>query len=499
MPTEEDLKLFLEKPDVSHTLFEALTPIHNPGKYQLAEMIKDDALPVEYSNYYLIARNRKKQLPGLRFELINENVKLGEGQFGSVLLILHTLAITDTQLVIKNKSIEKRRVVKVIEGCSSVDREYQNSLRAFHLSVKPPVTVNIRGNKVCYLVMRHLPGQALNIILDEDQSALTPVFDYQQRCDLSLAFLLACKEQSLDYGLIHRDIKPENVICDLNSLKVNLCDYGGSRLLEREDWVCAGTPQFMAPEYVVRRTSRSLVDCYSAGRVLMYLWGDSVKNDLKELEKYSLFTVVSYHEQAIQRTLFNKIAMPDQAKIVVEAVIRGLCAKENMRLSFDEAISHWLKLNRKTELEIKATHSLILSPLISCLNQMAPIAEGFIENYDDTILDVINKLRVATHLYKNLNFAQQAEQAVTYFSTCREQLEILKKAFYPELIEPTDSIGKLISTVKNIFFSYSPPSIVKAVNHTFFYHREIKQSVIQLEDSLITVEQQCTGHRVDVL
>ena len=59
------------------------------------------------------------------------------------------------------------------------------------------------------------------------------------------------------HGLVHRDIKPANILIDRGTEKVRVVDFGLARVANdasctRSGFV-AGTPQYMAPEQILRR------------------------------------------------------------------------------------------------------------------------------------------------------------------------------------------------------------------------------------------------------
>ena len=54
------------------------------------------------------------------------------------------------------------------------------------------------------------------------------------------------------YGISHRDIKPENILVNDHG-DIKIIDFGFATSQELEEVVVAGTPQYMAPELVLRK------------------------------------------------------------------------------------------------------------------------------------------------------------------------------------------------------------------------------------------------------
>lgn len=71
----------------------------------------------------------------------------------------------------------------------------------------------------------------------------------------------------------HRDIKLDNIIINPSNLRTKIIDFGFAKFLDRQEKVnyFCGTPSYMAPELILKKTSLSLtVDIWAMG-VLYYI------------------------------------------------------------------------------------------------------------------------------------------------------------------------------------------------------------------------------------
>ncbi len=119
---------------------------------------------------------------------------------------------------------------------------------------------------VPYLVMEYLPGGTLKDRLKGQPLAWHESF----RLLLPIARALHFAHQQ---GIVHRDVKPSNILITLSDEPM-LSDFGIAKILESEKSTALtgtgtgiGTPEYMAPEQWVGKTSPQ-TDIYSLGVVL---------------------------------------------------------------------------------------------------------------------------------------------------------------------------------------------------------------------------------------
>src|SRR6185436_13125891 len=139
-----------------------------------------------------------------------------------------------------------------------------------------PAVVRIHASGVLddgrpYIVMELVHGQSLRVFLAE-----------RQRLDALQAISLVRKVADAmahchDMGVLHLDLKPSNImVVDAHALDVKVLDFGISRLYGSWDaahtQVIAGTPGYVAPEYLTQRGREKLdarADLYALG-VIFY-------------------------------------------------------------------------------------------------------------------------------------------------------------------------------------------------------------------------------------
>jgi serine/threonine protein kinase len=63
---------------------------------------------------------------------------------------------------------------------------------------------------------------------------------------------------------MHRDLKPENVLLDESGYIV-LADFGLARWVDSQSFSFCGTPEYLAPEIVLRKGHGMAVDWWTLG------------------------------------------------------------------------------------------------------------------------------------------------------------------------------------------------------------------------------------------
>lgn len=121
-------------------------------------------------------------------------------------------------------------------------------------------------------------------------------------------------------GIVYRDVKPENILLDMNG-HLLMSDFGLSKPNMEGDVIAhsfCGSPEYMAPEMLLKSGHNYLVDCYCLGALL-----------------YELVTGLppfySYNTQEIYDSILSEdIKFPPDVAISapLKNLIRGLLVKE---------------------------------------------------------------------------------------------------------------------------------------------------------------------------
>ena len=173
--------------------------------------------------------------------------------------------------------------------------------------------------------------------------------------------------------IIHRDIKPENLLLNEGG-RILLADYGWSNFNMEGDVrkTFCGTPEYIAPEMLMKKGHDTRVDIWSIGILMFEL-----------LSGYSPFVAKSNQElyQNIRRLKIQwPKDMPPLAKNLISKILK---LNPLDRPSFDEILNHqWFKQTK------------IIKPLLE--NKMKTtkdlLAFHMLNGCNDEILEKINKL-----------------------------------------------------------------------------------------------------------
>ena len=180
-----------------------------------------------------------------------------------------------------------------------------------------------------------------------------------------LVMPLASKQylHSFNPPIIHRDIKPENLLLNEGG-RVLLADYGWSNFNVEGDVrkTFCGTPEYIAPEMLLKKGHDTRVDIWSIGILMFEL-----------LAGYSPFVAKSNQElyQNIRRL---KIQWPkDMPPLAKNLISRILKLNPLDRPSFDEILNHqWFKQTKmiKPLLENKMKTQKDLDELLNKINTL---------------------------------------------------------------------------------------------------------------------------------
>lgn len=175
-----------------------------------------------------------------------------------------------------------------------------------------------------FILSNYVPG----ITLEEHVKSQLNQLDRKDRVE-KISYEICCVLDALQYlhsqGIVHRDIKPSNLMLENGSI-VKLMDLGIARMNggnKYSSYGFIGTPQYAAPEQILRETTRSEInattDIYSLG-ITYYELLTGVNPMNSKIESETLSNQVTKklpYNKAIPRRLFKviqKAAEKDSAK-----------------------------------------------------------------------------------------------------------------------------------------------------------------------------------------
>jgi serine/threonine protein kinase len=148
-----------------------------------------------------------------------------------------------------------------------------------------------------------------------------------------------------DAGVIHRDFKLENILIDPGCLKVKICDFGVSRVVEPDEVIFdqCGTPAYIAPE-VIRNQGYSgfSLDVWSLGVVLFTIVSGRIPFAAKTIEEL--------HELILQ----GKYEIPAEFSLNLCSLIRKMLTLDpSNRITTEMILKHpWLSTKDSPEQEV---------------------------------------------------------------------------------------------------------------------------------------------------
>ena len=185
---------------------------------------------------------------------------LGRGSFGEVILV-------------RLKSTKKVYAMKILDKENLKKRKQQihtKTERDLMVKINSPFIVNIKSafqdDTNLYLVSEFMQGGDMFFHMHDGQIV---IFSHDKTRFYMLELVLALESLHKN-NMVYRDLKPENILLDSKG-HVKLTDFGLSKILEDEDdkaFTLCGTPQYLAPEVLLKKGYDKMVDWWSLGCVM---------------------------------------------------------------------------------------------------------------------------------------------------------------------------------------------------------------------------------------
>lgn len=110
--------------------------------------------------------------------------------------------------------------------------------------------------------LQFVPGGELFTIMRKEERLS------ETRCKFYAAQVALVLEYLHQRHIVHRDIKPENLLLDPRGY-IKLADFGFAKFVEERTFTMCGTPEYTAPETILRKGHGAAVDWWALG-VLVY-------------------------------------------------------------------------------------------------------------------------------------------------------------------------------------------------------------------------------------
>ncbi|XP_047077873.1 cysteine-rich receptor-like protein kinase 44 [Lolium rigidum] len=125
------------------------------------------------------------------------------------------------------------------------------------------------------LVYEFIKNGSLDNFLSDTREGHTLVWEQQYNIILGIAKGILYLHEDSSMRIIHRDLKPNNILMD-EDMEPKIADFGLARLLgeghtHTKTSGAAGTPGYMAPEYVYHQRVSPKIDVFSYGVLLLQI------------------------------------------------------------------------------------------------------------------------------------------------------------------------------------------------------------------------------------
>ena len=198
---------------------------------------------------------------------------LGRGSFGEVILVRLKANKKVYAMKILNKKVLK---IKKQEAHTKTERDLM-------VKINCPFIVNIKSAfqdaSKLYIVSEFMQGGDMFFHLHDGQIIIFNN-DKTKFYIMELVLALECLHKN---NMVYRDLKPENILLDAKG-HVKLTDFGLSKMLEGDDdkaYTICGTPQYLAPEVLLKKGYDKGVDWWSLGCVMFEMLSGKIPFPIK--------------------------------------------------------------------------------------------------------------------------------------------------------------------------------------------------------------------------
>ena len=204
---------------------------------------------------------------------------LGRGSFGEVLLV----RLKANKKIYAMKILSKKLLkIKKQETHTKTERDLM-------VKINCPFIVNIKSafqdTSKLYIVSEFMQGGDMFFHMHDGQIV---IFNNDKTKFYILELVLALEFLHKN-NMVYRDLKPENILLDAKG-HVKITDFGLSKILDEENdkaFTICGTPQYLAPEVLLKKGYDKGVDWWSLGCVMYEMLTGKLPFAIKRGIKFS--------------------------------------------------------------------------------------------------------------------------------------------------------------------------------------------------------------------
>jgi len=354
-----------------------------------------------------------------RFSLIRV---LGEGSQGIVHLA-------------KDPLLERQVAIKTLHTNTGMHVEQLNELLMDEAKVISKMThpniVSIfeagEEGGLPFLVFEYVKGLTLSEIIKSDK--------YKKLSDILLLFKPICQGMihSHKNKVIHGDLKPANILIDEENTP-KIMDFGIARLLssQHSSDKLYGTPRYMPPEYLQRRSVSEANDVYALGLILYELITGKVAIEGKDIK------------QIINNVFNSKITLPSNLNEDIgelfEHIILKACDKNinNRFKSMSEMLTAIESYEDKSKSIVTNASSKAQDAAITFLMRKIKRQQDF-----PALSETLIKINTLVDK-EDTNSAELAKVIVEDFALTNKILKLVNSAYYRSTVSEVKTISQAV-------------------------------------------------------
>lgn len=356
-----------------------------------------------------------------RYFCFTNQKPVGAGAFGNIVSGIVLKPASQHSFSFSNHAyVMKLQYITDSNSYASYQNEYQLMRRLSYYHVKPLIWFNnTNGLKQCGIVMRHLPGQRLIDVINDDIFGIRPITT-DERINLHIQLFYAL-QQLHQVNIIHRDLKPENILVVIETMQIYIIDMGLSKDKFYDDsHESVGTPDYASPEAFLMRGTDFRSDDFTLALLLKLLWLGEPRthhtimniNCLREEPIFGLFRsikdLLDKHKQIIGQSISHMLQYNVSLRANLQQIIPMIeqikferlqyLAREHYTEEFKSIYYHTLYINQ--QMSIDSSLLVIRDYLINLLNNLRHNPDALLL-FQQTIKLTILKTSASTKLLEN--------------------------------------------------------------------------------------------------